>query len=385
MSVYIHSDSIASPLGIGSELNFNRVLNGDSGIKKHHNNSISSTPFFAAVVSDELLCQSPGSKINPKQWSNFTKLEKMLLLSIEDALSASTIRANDSKTILIFTTTKGNIDLLTNGLSGNVFLFKLAQKIGETLANPNPVLTVSNACISGLSGLIAASRLINSGRFDHAIVFGGDLVSEFTFSGFTSFKAISPEPCKPYDQARLGINLGEAAATLVLSKLPSPVSLLNGAVSNDANHISGPSRTGEGLQIAINQTLKYSGVSPNQIGFVSLHGTATSYNDEMECQALNAMQLESIPSHSLKGFFGHTLGAAGLVESALCVQMLKSGKTIPCHGFSEPGTTLPMNIETNSGLLKGDYILKTASGFGGCNAAILLAKSQPNPTDFHPI
>jgi 3-oxoacyl-[acyl-carrier-protein] synthase-1 len=209
------------------------------------------------------------------------------------------------------------------------------------------------------------------------VVAGADVITKFVLSGFHSFQAISAESCKPFDADRTGITLGEGAATIILSSNPKyadNVKVLSGAVSNDANHISAPSRTGEELGFAITKTLKQAGVGTNHIDFISAHGTATSYNDEMEAKAINLAGLQKIPANSLKGFYGHTLGAAGLIESIVSIQSLKENVVLPTIGFANMGVSAPINICTS--LLPGNYktFLKTASGFGGCNAAVLFSK-----------
>lgn len=154
----------------------------------------------------------------------------------------------------------------------------------------------------------------------------------------------------------------------------SCVSIAGGGLSNDANHISGPSRTGEELGFAIHQALQEAGINSNDIDFISAHGTATLYNDEMEAKAFNLMNLQETPLNSLKGYYGHTLGAAGILETILSAQSLKEDELIPTAGFESGGVTQPVNVikKKESRVLK--RCLKTASGFGGCNAAIILQK-----------
>jgi 3-oxoacyl-[acyl-carrier-protein] synthase-1 len=211
------------------------------------------------------------------------------------------------------------------------------------------------------------------------VVAGADLITQFVLSGFQSFHAVSDTPCKPFDAGRNGITLGEAAATIVLSTVKPPskdsIQLSGGAVSNDANHISGPSRTGQELHHAIEAAVKEAGIDKASIDFISAHGTATVYNDEMEAKAITLSGLQQVPVNSLKGYYGHTLGAAGLIESVACVHSLQEDVILPTPGFEKPGTTQPLHV--NDALQTGTYrhCLKTASGFGGCNAAIVLQKT----------
>jgi 3-oxoacyl-[acyl-carrier-protein] synthase-1 len=214
-------------------------------------------------------------------------------------------------------------------------------------------------------------------------VSGGDILTEFVISGFQSFKAISPNPCKPFDINRDGITLGEGCGTVVLTSNPAlvkekdKIKVLGGATSNDANHISGPSRTGDGLFYAIDSAMKEAAITNTEnIGFVSAHGTATSFNDEMEAKALKLAGLIEVPVNSLKGFFGHTLGAAGIIESIISIHSLKNNTLIPTIGFKTLGVTENISVITQVIEKKMNTCLKTASGFGGCNAAILYSKND---------
>ena len=219
-------------------------------------------------------------------------------------------------------------------------------------------------------------RLIQAGLYDTLVITGADLITSFIYSGFRSFQAISQNPCKPFDASRDGISLGEAAATVVLSanKTPGAILLSGGSVSNDANHISGPSRTGEELWLAIRRAMEQSGTKSTDIDFISAHGTATRYNDEMEAKAIHLALMEKIPVNSLKGYYGHTLGAAGILESIITIHSMKENIIFPTLGFSTPGTEMPVNVVSK--LAKSDVhiSLKTASGFGGCNAALIMIK-----------
>jgi 3-oxoacyl-[acyl-carrier-protein] synthase-1 len=209
-------------------------------------------------------------------------------------------------------------------------------------------------------------------------VTGGDILSKFIVSGFQSFKAISPTRCRPFDISRDGLSLGEGAGTIILgttgeNKLPAnSIVIKGGATSNDANHISGPSRTGEGLFRAINNTLK--GQSTYNIAFINAHGTATPFNDEMEAVALSRANLEEIPVNSFKGYFGHTLGAAGLIETIVCAHSLTDSQFVQSLGFKTLGVSKNIKVISKPAKFQGTECLKMASGFGGCNAVVHLKK-----------
>jgi 3-oxoacyl-[acyl-carrier-protein] synthase I len=372
--VFVVADNIVSPLGKTTAENFNRLTEGVSGIKQHHDVNMAAQPFYASLFN----------KTVQKDTAPYTRFEELVIHSIEDALQNSGMDARDPKTLFILSTTKGNISLIETqaadaALKARVALHHSAQLIAGHFHFVNQPLVVSHACISGLQAIIIGLRLLQAGQYENVVVAGADVISRFVLSGFQSFQAISPEPCKPFDATRKGITLGEGAASIILSSNKkyagaSPVKVLSGAVSNDANHISGPSRTGEELCLAITKAMQQAKVTAADIDFISAHGTATLYNDEMEAKAVNLAGMQTIPVNSLKGYYGHTLGAAGVIESVIAVQSLKENLVLPTLGYAQPGVTQPLNICHT--LQRGSFrnCLKTASGFGGCNAAIVLNK-----------
>ena len=169
---------------------------------------------------------------------------------------------------------------------------------------------------------------------------GSDVQSRFIISGFQSFKALSDEACRPFDKDRRGLNLGEAAATIIFKdEVPGPDDwcIVSGAVRNDANHISGPSRTGEGSFRALKAAL--GDFDPGLLAMVSVHGTSTPYNDEMEAIAIARAGLDKVPVSCLKGVFGHTMGAAGILETILSMASVDDG-TASDDGHYLPQTSL---------------------------------------------
>lgn len=160
----------------------------------------------------------------------------------------------------------------------------------------------------------------------------------------------------------------------VLDPEKAKIIVTGAASSNDANHISGPSRTGDGLLLAIEKTLKRAGKKATEIEFISGHGTATLFNDEMEALAVHGAGLQHVPMNSLKSYFGHTLGAAGLIESVIGIESMRSGQLIGTLNYKESGVSQAVNILATTSRQPISNCLKTAAGFGGCNAAILFEK-----------
>ncbi len=379
--VFVVADNLITSLGLTTKENIDKIKQEVSGVSRHEEQSISPTPFFGSLVDTASLKNQFANIGNPDQ---YTRLEQLFILSIHQALDQSSIKLSQPNTLLILSTTKGNIDLLEETLQEKfgkkrVFLGEMASQIAAFFGCNRPPVIVSNACISGVLAQIMGARMIQNQQVDHVVVAGADITSEFTVSGFQCLKAISEDRCKPYDENRSGINLGEACGTLILSKNPAAnnkhqIKILGGATSNDANHISGPSRTGEGLYIAIEKALKQANKSADQIDYLSAHGTATLYNDEMECKAFAHTNLLKVPVNSYKGYFGHTLGAAGTVESIVAINSLKENLLFKSLGLDSLGVSQPMNVITKTEKQPLSTCLKTASGFGGCNAAIVFEK-----------
>ena len=373
-AVYVVADNIYSPIGTTTAQNFERIKQGISGIQKHKNKAVSDTDFYASLFNY-------NENDNFKKF-NVSKFEALLIASVQDTLKDAEVEVAGDKTILIISSTKGNISMMDINaddphLQEKIALHTSAKIVARHFGFINQPLVVSNACISGIMAIITGMRLLQSGKYETAVVVGADEISKFVLSGFQSFQAISEVPCKPFDQNRTGITLGEGAAAVILStnqKYAGRIKVLGGAVSNDANHISAPSRTGKELSGAIERTLAMSGLVADDVDLISAHGTATNYNDEMEAKAIALANLDTVPANSLKGYYGHTLGAAGLIESVISIQSLKQNLIIPTLGFETIGVSDPINICTQLTPKRMKTCLKTASGFGGCNAAILFSK-----------
>ena len=377
MKVYSIADNIISPLGITTKAHIQALSQHRSGIAKIAAGSLYPVDFYGAGIDRQKIDEKFGGV-----GMAYTFLEKLFILSIANVLE-TVPHIDKNRLVLIISTTKGNIDLLNDGSSEDderLTIAHMAQAINQHFALPHKPITVSNACISGVSALLIGKKLIKMGQYDHALVVGGDTLSEFTISGFQCLKAISDEPCRPYDVARTGVTLGEACGTILLSNNKDYCAdehacsmLTGGGQSNDANHISGPSRTGKGLKIAIEKALNESKIDRDSIGYINAHGTATVFNDEMEAIAFDDLGMSDIPLNSLKGYFGHTLGAAGIIETILSIRQANMGLLFPTLGYEERGVSRPINIlREKLELSPLSHVLKTASGFGGCNAALVI-------------
>ena len=377
-STYLSHNSIVSSLGFDSVTVVDQISNEVSGLRLIDEPKILDRPFYSSMISEDVL-NNAFDRLQSR--SPNTRLEKMLMVSLENTLKASELELTD-RVGLIVSTTKGNIDVLEEDSKfpkERAYLSALGAELQNHFGFTTEPIVVSNACVSGVLAIVAAQRLIDQGKFDHVFVVAGDLVTKFIISGFNSFQALSDVPCRPYCKSRSGINIGEVAVSVLVTKdknrlVYESVENLGGASCNDANHISGPSRTGEGLFRSITSALKEASLSPKDIDYISAHGTATMYNDEMEAIAFNRASLGDTPLNSLKGYFGHTLGASGLLETIIGMHSLNQNTLFASKGFQELGVSQPLNIIEKTTSKKIDTFLKTASGFGGSNTAAVFRK-----------
>ena len=383
--VFNVGDNIVSPLGWTTAENWSAAVAERSALRPYSDTFGLPEPFCASLLEDDKL-EDRFSKLPHSQLERYTKVEKMAILSAADAVQNAAIDPSAPEVIFIFSTTKGNVELLED-LRGyepeRLYLWRSAQLIARYFGNPNEPVVVSNACISGCAAQVAAARLLQRHGYRYAVVIGADVLSKFIISGFQSFKALSPARCRPFDTDRLGLNLGEAAATIVYARDRADVpdgrpciGLAAGAICNDANHISAPSRAADGLFTAVSQVLD--GFDVNDIAFVNAHGTATRYNDDMESVAMERAHLTDIPVNSLKGYFGHTLGAAGILEVILSTQALLHRRVLRTVGCENPGTAAAVKVTMGQGSTGKTAFLKMISGFGGGNAALLVTVGEPH-------
>ena len=378
--VYASYNNIISSYGFDSETAVQNISQEISGLRCIDDQRFLPAPFYASLIDHERL-QTEFEALNPKE--RFTRLEKMMLVSLEKVIKASRLTLTD-RVGLIISTTKGNIDVLEKDSSfqkERAYLGEMAKTIQDFFGFTAEPIVLSNACVSGILAVAVAKRFIVQGRFDHVFIVSGDLVTKFILSGFNSFQALSNIPCRPFCKTRSGINIGEVAASILVTKdsgnlAEESVVILGEASCNDANHISGPSRTGEGLFRSVRSALKQANLDADKIDYISAHGTATPFNDEMEAIAFDRLGMQHIPLNSLKGYFGHTLGASGLLETIVGMHSLHQNTLFATKGFQELGVSKPLNIIEETTSKKLYTFLKTASGFGGCNTAVIFAKNK---------
>lgn len=398
-----------TPLGEGVGKNFSAILRGESGVTGTTDPRITQSDLTAGIIPEEVYV-NVRERLGARAKS-LTRTEiltcgclKSLIQSLPQELQFA---LGNGCTGIVVATAKGNISALEGRCGSGPFIpedddkvlfSSMTRCISEFSGVREPdIRIISNACISGVSAIVAARRMLLVGDYDMVIVVGADMQNRFITSGFASFKSLSPELCRPYDESRCGLNLGEAAGAMALTSMPvrwscgldgesGYVTIDGGAVSDDANHISGPSRTGDGLFFAMRNAMKEAGVNAAGIDLLQMHGTATAYNDEMESKAACLAGVQDVPVQSLKPYFGHTMGASGVIETIIAAAEIQEGIIAGTKGYEKSGVSVPLNVSASNRLItrnlvmsspagKINHCLKTASGFGGTNAAVLLTSS----------
>lgn len=368
----IISNNITSPLGQTTEQTYKAVREGKSGLShypcENGEGGWNDLPF---PIEASLFSKEQWDKI---MVNGFSKFESLVLYSVKAAIS--TLIFNKERAILILSSTKGDIELLEKG-EEMPSLADAAKKVSLAIGMENDPIVVCNACISGVSAIILGQRLVDCGNYTHAIVCGADVQSRFIVSGFQSLKALSDEPCRPFDIERHGLNLGEAAATIVLSReinSPNGWKVDKGAVCNDAYHISAPHPKGLGAGMALSKMKD----ADNPISVIGVHGTATMYNDQMESKAIEMADLQDVPLFALKGYFGHTMGAAGVLETIIMMRALEDNVILPSKGFETCGVSGKVKMSDKPMTAEGNTFVKMLSGFGGCNGVVRVS-DRPLP------
>lgn len=343
------------------------------------------------AVSDRVWSLLGGPDAGPADSRTFQLANRALVEAVRQA-GPQLADVDAQRVGLVLSTTKAEIDALGSLVAGGHCSDRsrrhiLASQLAADLASANhafgPLQCVSVACISGLLAIQQGVRLILAGIADAVLVVGADVLSHFVLAGFSALKSLDPCGCRPFDKDRQGLSLGEGAGALVLVRsdlVSAPLATITGwGVSNDANHLTGPSRDGSGLALAIKRALRMANRTPDSIEYINAHGTGTVYNDRMEALAFRTVFGSRSPwVTSCKGLLGHTLGAAGVIESAICILAARAQVMPGTPGFSRPDEEAPVRVAaTPRCSVSYSRILKTNAGFGGTNSALVLEVPPP--------
>lgn len=250
----------------------------------------------------------------------------------------------------------------------------LGMFVGEVLGIEGPALTVSTACSSSAKVFGVAQRWLQLGLVDAVVVGGVDSLCESVLHGFHSLQLVSEDLCRPFDRARSGINLGEAGGLALLSTEQSPLQLLGYGESSDAHHMSSPHPQGLGAKAAVSQMLDRAGIDANAVDYLNLHGTASELNDQIEAELVEQSYGTQLHASATKGWTAHTLGAAGIVEAAVCLLALENAFMPGTLNTSELDPLCSQQIRLDANSQEITTAASHSFGFGGSNCALLFGK-----------
>lgn len=324
----------------------------------------------------------------------FTRTTLLGVIAVQEAISSAGIQLDDGlKTGLISATTVGGMDKTeleySKSSASPDFIFShpcgdSTEKIAEITGVKDYYTTISTACSSGANAIMHGAKMIQQGYLDRVVAGGVDALSLFTLNGFNSLMILDPEYCRPFDQNRQGLNLGEGAGFIVLEsakaiekrKGKALCRLTGYANANDAYHQTASSPDGQGAWLAMTQALELAGLSPENIDYINVHGTGTSNNDQSEGIAIQRIFGDQVPSFSsTKSFTGHTLGAAAGLEAVYSVLSIQHHLIYPNLRFETPIEELNLVPETK--LItdqKIQHVLSNSFGFGGNNSTLIFSR-----------
>jgi 3-oxoacyl-[acyl-carrier-protein] synthase II len=361
--VYVGAMSAATALGDTFDVTWSRLFDGESAIAPV-------TRFATEALPHHLAACVSGLEVTPEGNRVCALLERAL----------RGLPAFPSDTVTLWTGVKSGVDFVERVCvneppPARCLPRHVREWIAEKLNLSGGGLELNAACASSTAGIAFGAELIRHGECDHVLVCAADIVSRFTFTGFSALRGLSVAGCRPFDVNRDGLCLGDGAAAMLLTADKTSTRLAGWGIANDANHITGPARDGRGLVAAVQGALRVADLEPNDIHALCVHGTGTVYNDEMELTALERLFGERrFPAFGVKGAIGHTLGAAGLIESALCVRALDDGTVLPTCGLDAPEPRADGRFAASPQGFDGSRVLNTNSGFGGVNAALIFER-----------
>ncbi len=319
---------------------------------------------MAEVPPDVTLAEDPSA----------TRPIVFAVLAAREALAEA--RVDPGIVGLVLASTKADLSGVVTAGDGLASPARLARSVAARVGLGRVIASVSCACASGLAALSLAARRIERGEADHVLVVGADELADLTVAGFDALLALDPGRCRPFDRHRRGISLGEGAGAILLTSDPSAsigVAITGYGDANDAGHVTGPDREGEGTRLAAARALAKAGIRPRDVGVIHLHGTGTVANDASE--ALGIVRLfegETAPAFGTKAQTGHTLGAAGVIETLISIEALRRGEAPANVGLEEPDVDPHLALVRHATTLASARALKVSGGFGGYQSALVV-------------
>jgi len=367
-NVYVNKMAIATGLGNGLEDNWQQLMDGRTAIAPISHFNTDRLDYHQASCLAELWEQKNG---------NHT--------SILAQMTLNAIKPVPAETMIIWTGIKGNAEFIESGqtMSAPYLPRHYRNWVAKQLGIPDRGLEINAACASSTVGLALGAQKIAQGTCSSVLICATDLVTRFVHTGFSALKALTAKTCRPFDRDRDGLSLGDGAVAILLTDEATarqnqlePLAVLSGwGIANDANHITGPARDGSGLILAIENALTMASMKTSEVEAFCAHGTGTVYNDGMELTAVERVFGERrFPIFSIKGAIGHTLGAAGGIETAISVLAMRKKQIPPNTGLQQTEERAIGRVSDQVQAFDGNNILTSNSGFGGVNAALLLEK-----------
>ena len=359
---------VITPYGIGAAALMGGIFGGRSSAKKVARFSTAQFPAQIACCVDGLTYHG-GSSLVMQMFARLVSGHRI-----------------PTESVLLFASTVGEVDLTEQSVEGcdatPSLLRDTALRVKELFGMSAEVTVISAACASTLAACMRARAMIASGEADVVTVAAADAVTEFVYAGFSSLLALDQNGARPFDAARAGLTAGEAAGYVVFASrayaaahgAKTKAVLAGCGMTNDANHMTGPSRDGSGLAGAIEHALRQSSCLPADIAMIAAHGTGTSYNDGMELKAFKRIFSQPLPIYSVKGAVGHSMGSAGLTQVISACESFSARMTPVTVGLTTPdpeaaGWAADVSVPWRAGC---DTVLAVNAGFGGINAAAVL-------------
>ena len=416
MAVYLNALGLNCALGQGKQAVATALFAGDSSGMQAQTGWVAERALTVGAVPGDLpeLPDLPG---HPPSRNN--QLLLAAALEIEPELRAAISHFGTERIAVVLGTSTSGIEEASQNIAHYLKQGELPAHYGyaqQELAEPanflsdwlglsGPCFSISTACTSGARALLSAQRLLNLGVCAAVICGGVDSLCRLTLNGFSALEAVSAERCNPFSVNRHGINIGEGAALFLMTKEPMTkeplsgaarsavprgavsITLLGGGASSDAHHISAPQPDGLGAQAAMRKALTAAGLSANQVDYLNLHGTATTHNDAMESQAVQAIFPHGVPCSSSKPMVGHTLGAAGALEAAFCwltLSQYNPQQLLPPHlwdGQADPALPALNLVQPGTQLsnTRPRRLMSNSFAFGGNNISLLLGEAPGEP------
>ena len=382
--VAIVAAGVVTPIGQDLDAFWSSLLTGGAGITRIERFPVAD---LGVGLGGEIKKLPPAPRRAPE-----CRASRLLLAAASELRSGggALLARDPARLAVVVGTALGGVAEGERALAGAAGLRTLAgalydspaRNLARGLGARGPVLTVSTACASGATALGVGAELVREGVADVVVAGGYDVLCRFVMKGFDVLRALTRDAIRPFDRRRSGTLLGEGAGLVLLAREQDAAAgprlgrLLGHASGSDGSHIAAPDPNGRGLEYSVRAALAEAGVAPTAIDFVSAHGTATPLNDRVETNVLKRVlgrRAHEIPVNSIKGYMGHTMGAAAALEAIMCLLAARHGVIPPTFGLEDPDPECDLDyVPRTPRAARPRIMLSTSAGFGGCNASLVL-------------